>query len=45
MYLGNMNKFNDYWIRPVDEYRPKNADRVENACYWLLLNLSNIFEN
>ena len=27
-------KFNDYWIRPVDEDRPKNADRVENACYW-----------
>lgn len=26
--------FNDYWVRPGDIYRPKNAESVEGACYW-----------
>ncbi len=25
---------NAYWIKPGDEYKPKNAQQVENACYW-----------
>lgn len=26
--------FNEYWIKPGEEGRPKNADQVEGACYW-----------
>lgn len=26
--------FNNYWVRPDDSYRPKKAERFENACYW-----------
>ena len=26
--------FNEYWVKPGDIYRPKNADSVEGACYW-----------
>ena len=26
--------FNEYWVRPGDGLRVKNADQVENACYW-----------
>lgn len=26
--------FNEYWIRPSEAERPKNADKVEGACYW-----------
>jgi hypothetical protein len=22
------------WVRPGDVYKPKNADKVEGACYW-----------
>jgi hypothetical protein len=25
---------NENWIRPMEEERPKNAEKVENACYW-----------
>jgi hypothetical protein len=25
---------NENWIRPIEEERPKNAEKVENACYW-----------
>lgn len=28
------NMFNEYWIKPGDEGRPKNAEQVEGACYW-----------
>lgn len=28
------NMFNEYWIKPGEEGRPKNADSVEGACYW-----------
>lgn len=26
--------FNEYWVRPSELEKPKNADRVEGACYW-----------
>lgn len=26
--------FNEYWIKPGERYRPKNADSIEGACYW-----------
>ncbi len=25
---------NEHWIRPEADERPKNADSVENECYW-----------
>lgn len=25
---------NEFWVRPSVDERPKNADQVENACYW-----------
>lgn len=25
---------NDYWIKPGDTFKPKNAQQVEGACYW-----------
>ena len=25
---------NDSWVRPAEDEKPKNADNVENACYW-----------
>jgi hypothetical protein len=28
------NLYNDYWVRPGDKERPRNADMVEGACYW-----------
>jgi hypothetical protein len=28
------NMFNEYWVKPGAEGRPKNADSVEGACYW-----------
>jgi hypothetical protein len=28
------NLYNDYWVRPGDKERPKNAAIVEGACYW-----------
>ena len=29
-----MNLVNDHWVRPSADERPKNANAVENACYW-----------
>lgn len=26
--------FNSHWIRPSEKEKPKNADAVENGCYW-----------
>lgn len=26
--------FNEYWIKPGDDDRPKHADKVEDGCYW-----------
>jgi hypothetical protein len=28
------NLMNEYWVRPGDIYKPKNAEKVEGACYW-----------
>jgi hypothetical protein len=28
------NMFNEYWVKPGEEGRPKNAESVEGACYW-----------
>ena len=28
------NLVNEHWVRPGDVYKPKNADKVEGACYW-----------
>ena len=25
---------NEYWVKPGEEYKPHNAQQVENACYW-----------
>lgn len=25
---------NPYWVRPIEAERPKNAQKVEDACYW-----------
>ena len=26
--------FNDYWVSPLEEEKPKNAEKVEGGCYW-----------
>ena len=26
--------FNEYWTRPSEAETPKNAEKVENGCYW-----------
>lgn len=28
------NLFNEHWVRPSDDERPKNAELIEGACYW-----------
>lgn len=28
------NLYNDYWVRPSKDETPKNANKVEGACYW-----------
>lgn len=28
------NFYNEYWIRPGDEYKPKGFYRIEGGCYW-----------
>lgn len=25
---------NEYWVRPGEEFKPRNANKVEGACYW-----------
>ena len=29
-----MNLFNEFWVRPTSQEQPKNANKVEDACYW-----------
>lgn len=29
-----MNLFNEHWVRPGENEKPKNATAVEDACYW-----------
>lgn len=31
---GYVNLMNEYWIKPGDFGKPKNANQVEGACYW-----------
>ncbi len=26
--------FNEHWVRPLDEEKPKNSEKVEDNCYW-----------
>lgn len=26
--------YNEYWVRPSEEERPKNFKKIENGCYW-----------
>ena len=26
--------YNEFWVRPSNIDKPKNAERIENACYW-----------
>lgn len=26
--------FNQYWVRPKDDERPRTAEKIENGCYW-----------
>jgi hypothetical protein len=33
-YGSYTNLINEYWVRPSDQLKPKNADQVEGACYW-----------
>ena len=33
-YGSYSNLMNEYWVRPGDNGRPKNAKQVEGACYW-----------
>jgi hypothetical protein len=33
-YGFHLSMMNEYWVRPTDDLKPKNADIVENACYW-----------
>lgn len=28
------NLYNEYWVRPGENEKPKNANAVEGACYW-----------
>jgi len=28
------NLFNEHWVRPGIKEKPKNANIVEDACYW-----------
>lgn len=28
------NLINEYWVRPDEDEKPKNADNVEDGCYW-----------
>lgn len=28
------NMMNEFWVRPSDNYKPKNANNVEDGCYW-----------
>lgn len=30
-YHGLMNK---YWVKPGDEFKPKNSESIEGGCYW-----------
>jgi hypothetical protein len=31
---SNFKFINDYWVRPLEEEKPKAHKQVENSCYW-----------
>lgn len=33
-YASYSDLMNEYWVRPHEKYKPKNAEKVEEACYW-----------
>ena len=33
-YASYTNLINEYWVRPGNHLKTKNADQVEGACYW-----------
>jgi hypothetical protein len=33
-YGSYADLINEYWVRPSDQLKPKNAEQVEGACYW-----------
>jgi hypothetical protein len=33
-YASYSDLINEYWVRPHEKYKPKNAEKVEGACYW-----------
>jgi hypothetical protein len=33
-YASYSDLMNEYWLRPDEKYKPKNAEKVEGACYW-----------
>lgn len=34
LFYPYTNLFNEHWVRPDEEEKPKNAQIVEDACYW-----------
>lgn len=34
LYYPYINLFNEYWIYPLESNKPKDASKVEDACYW-----------
>jgi hypothetical protein len=34
MPFTHLSMMNEYWIRPGDDLKSKNADKVEDNCYW-----------
>ena len=33
-YGAYLRLINEYWVRPLEEEKPNNAETVEGACYW-----------
>ena len=31
-YISSL--YNEYWVRPSEQEKPKNANKIESACYW-----------
>ncbi|OQA31809.1 MAG: hypothetical protein BWY55_00252 [archaeon ADurb.Bin336] len=31
---SNFKFFNKYWVRPLEEEKPKDHEKVEDSCYW-----------
>jgi len=33
-YSDYQKLYNEYWVRPGDDNRPKGANSYEKGCYW-----------